>query len=35
MRSVAIIALADRLPEFTIQEDPKLLMYYDIASTRV
>jgi len=30
----AITALADRLPESTIQEDPKLLMYYDIASTR-
>lgn len=31
----AIVAVADCLPESVIQEDPKLLMYYDIASTRV
>ena len=31
----AIVSLADRLPESVLQEDPKLLMYYDIASTRV
>ena len=31
----AIVAVADRLPESVIQEDPKLLMYFDIASTRI
>ena len=31
----AIVSLADRLPESVLQEDSKLLMYYDIASTRV
>lgn len=31
----AIVAVADRLPESTIQEDPNLLMYSDLASTRV
>lgn len=31
----AIVALADRLPEETIQEDQNLLMYYDISLGRV
>ena len=31
----AIIALAERLPEETIQEDQSLLMYYDISCSRV
>ncbi len=31
----AIIALAERLPEETIQEDQNLLMYYDISCSRV
>lgn len=31
----AIVALADRLPEETIQEDQNLLMYYDISLSRV
>lgn len=31
----AIVALAERLPEQTIQEDPNLLMYYDISLSRV
>ncbi|MBQ6504972.1 MAG: hypothetical protein IJI57_13775 [Flexilinea sp.] len=31
----AIVAVADRLPESVIQEDPNLLMYSDLASTRV
>lgn len=31
----AIVAMADRLPEKTIQEDPNLLMYYDISLSRV
>ena len=31
----AIVAMANRLPEETIQEDPNLLMYYDISLSRV
>lgn len=31
----AIVNLAERLPEQTIQEDPNLLMYYDISLSRV
>lgn len=31
----AIVAMAERLPEETIQEDPNLLMYYDISLSRV
>ena len=30
-----IISVAERLPEETIQEDPNLLMYYDISLGRV
>jgi len=31
----AIVAVAECLPEQTIQEDPNLLMYYDISLSRV
>jgi len=31
----AIVDMAERLPEQTIQEDPNLLMYYDISLSRV
>lgn len=31
----AIVDLADRLPETTVQEDPNILMYYDISLSRV
>ena len=31
----AIVDLAERLPEQTIQEDPNLLMYYDISLSRI
>lgn len=31
----AIVSVAERLPEQTIQEDPNLLMYYDISLSRV
>lgn len=31
----AIVDVAERLPEKTIQEDPNLLMYYDISLSRV
>lgn len=31
----AIVSIAERLPEKTIQEDPNLLMYYDISLSRV
>ena len=31
----AIVDIAERLPESTIQEDPNLLMYYDISLRRV
>ena len=31
----AIVSIAERLPEATIQEDPNLLMYYDISCSRV
>lgn len=31
----AIVTIAERLPEKTIQEDPNLLMYYDISLSRV
>ena len=31
----AIVTMAERLPEETIQEDPNLLMYYDISLSRV
>lgn len=31
----AIVDLASRLPDSTIQEDPNLLMYYDISSSRL
>ena len=30
-----IVDLADRLPETTVQEDPNLLMYYDISLSRM
>ena len=33
--NAAIVAVAERLPEQTIQEDPNLLMYYDISLSRV
>lgn len=31
----AIVTMAERLPEETIQEDSNLLMYYDISLSRV
>lgn len=31
----AIVDLADRLPDVTVQEDPNILMYYDISLSRV
>ena len=31
----AIVSIAERLPESTIQEDASLLMYYDISLGRV
>jgi len=31
----AIVEIAERLPESTIQEDPNLLMYYDISLSRL
>lgn len=31
----AIVGLAERLPEKTVQEDPNILMYYDISLSRV
>ena len=31
----AIVDLADRLPDATVQEDPNILMYYDISLSRV
>ena len=31
----AIVDMAERLPEQTVQEDPNILMYYDISSSRV
>lgn len=31
----AIVDMAERLPEQTVQEDPNLLMYYDISLSRV
>lgn len=31
----AIVDLAERLPEQTVQEDPNLLMYYDISLSRI
>ena len=31
----AIVEIADRLPDETIQEDPNLLMYYDISLSRI
>ena len=31
----AIVDLADRLPETTVQEDPNILMYYDISLSRM
>lgn len=31
----AIVDLAERLPDVTIQEDPNILMYYDISLSRV
>lgn len=31
----AIVDMAERLPEKTIQEDPNLLMYYDISLSRI
>lgn len=31
----AIVDLAERLPEQTVQEDPNILMYYDISLSRV
>ena len=30
-----LLVVAERLPEQTIQEDPNLLMYYDISLSRV
>ena len=30
----AIVDIADRLPETTVQEDPNILMYYDISLSR-
>ena len=30
-----IVGVADKLPETVLQEDEKLLMYYDVASTRL
>ena len=31
----AIVDIANRLPEQTVQEDPNLLMYYDISLGRI
>ena len=31
----AIVEMAERLPEQTVQEDPNILMYYDISLSRV
>lgn len=31
----AIVDLAERLPESTVQEDPNILMYYDISLSRI
>jgi hypothetical protein len=31
----AIVDLAERIPEQTVQEDPNILMYYDISLSRV
>lgn len=31
----AIVAMAERLPDQTVQEDPNILMYYDISLSRV
>ena len=31
----AIVDMAERLPEKTIQEEPNLLMYYDISFSRI
>lgn len=31
----AIVGIAERLPEETVQDDPNLLMYYDISLSRV
>ena len=31
----AIVDMAERLPEATVQEDPNILMYYDISLSRV
>jgi len=31
----AIVEMGERLPEKTIQEDPNLLMYYDISLSRI
>lgn len=31
----AIVDMAERLPEQTVQEDPNILMYYDISLSRV
>ena len=30
-----IVAVAERLPEQVVQEDPNLLMYYDISLSRI
>ena len=31
----AIVDMAERLPERTVQEDPNILMYYDISLSRI
>ena len=31
----AIVDMAERLPEQTVQEDPNILMYYDISLSRI
>ena len=31
----AIVNMAERLPEATVQEDPNILMYYDISLSRI
>ena len=31
----SIVKIAERLPEQTVQEDPNILMYYDISLSRV
>lgn len=34
-KQIIIVDMAERLPEQTVQEDPNILMYYDISLSRV